>query len=129
MGSLIVYCALTVTFFTLRGNGQFTGVLVAPNADLAMHGGGNSDQDFCGSLMVNSVRLNGHFSFHWDEALGRMNSDNGARFIAKNWDEIPKRKSTRGGGMGTTLGWFPRYATGNVLVRAVPPGGWVSAVD
>ncbi len=74
-GSLIVYCAPTVTSFTLNGNGQFTGVLVAPNADLAMHGGGNSDQDFCGSLMVNSVGLNGHFKFHWDEALGRMNSD------------------------------------------------------
>ena len=83
-GSLIVYCAPTVTSFTLNGNGQFTGVLVAPNADLAMNGGGNSDQDFCGSLMVNSVRLNGHFKFHWDEALGRMASDNDARYLVKS---------------------------------------------
>ena len=88
-GSLIVYCAPTVTSFTLNGNGQFTGVLVAPNADLAMHGGGNSDQDFCGSLMVNAVSLNGHFKFHWDEALGRMNSANNARYLVKSWDEIP----------------------------------------
>jgi len=88
-GSLIVYCAPTVTSFTLNGNGQFTGVLVAPNADLAMHGGGNSDQDFCGSLMVNSVGLNGHFKFHWDEALGRMASVNNARYLVKSWDEIP----------------------------------------
>jgi hypothetical protein len=88
-GSLLVYCAPTVTSFTLNGNGQFTGVLVAPNADLAMHGGGNSEQDFCGSLMVNSVGLNGHFKFHWDEALGRMLSANNARYLVKSWDEIP----------------------------------------
>jgi hypothetical protein len=88
-GSLLIYCAPTVTSFTLNGNGQFTGVLVAPNADLAMHGGGNSDMDFCGSLMVNSVGLNGHFKFHWDESLGRMNSINNARYLVKSWDEIP----------------------------------------
>jgi hypothetical protein len=88
-GSLIVYCAPSVTSFTLNGNGQFTGVLVAPNADLALHGGGNSEQDFCGSLMVNNARLNGHFHFHWDEALGRMESDNDARYLVKSWNEIP----------------------------------------
>ena len=88
-GSLIVYCAPTVTAFTLNGNGQFTGVLVAPNADLALNGGGNSEQDFSGSLMVNNVRLNGHFNFHWDEALGRMLSDNGARYLVQTWNEIP----------------------------------------
>jgi hypothetical protein len=54
-----------------------------------MNGGGSSDQDFSGSLMVNAVRLNGHFKFHWDEALEHMNSDNDARFLAKSWDEIP----------------------------------------
>jgi hypothetical protein len=88
-GSLIVYCAPTVTSFTLNGNGQFTGVLVAPNANLDLNGGGNSEQDFSGSLMVNNVRLNGHFKFHWDEALGNMKSDNDARFLAKSWNEIP----------------------------------------
>jgi hypothetical protein len=88
-GSLILYCAPTVTSFVLNGNGQFTGVLVAPNADLAMHGGGNSDQDFCGSLMVNSVGMNGHFKFHWDEALGHMQSDNAARYLVRSWNEIP----------------------------------------
>ena len=87
-GSLLLYCAPSVTSFTLNGNGQFTGVLVAPNADLAMHGGGSSDQDFCGALMVNSVTLNGHFGFHWDEALGNMKSDNGARYLVTSWNEI-----------------------------------------
>jgi hypothetical protein len=86
-GSLIIYCAPTVTSFTLNGNGQFTGVLVAPNADLKMNGGGNSYEDFMGSLMVNSVVLNGHFRFHWDEALGRMRSL--GRMLVTTWDEIP----------------------------------------
>jgi hypothetical protein len=88
-GSLLIYCAPSVTSFTLNGNGQFTGVLVAPNANLAMHGGGNSDEDFCGSLMVNSASLNGHFKFHWDESLGHMYSVNNARYLVKSWDEIP----------------------------------------
>jgi len=87
-GSLIIYCAPTVTSFTLNGNGQFTGVLVAPNAALAMHGGGNSDEDFCGSLLVNNVQMNGHFHFHWDESLGKMKSNNGSRWMAKTWNEI-----------------------------------------
>ena len=88
-GSLLIYCAPTVTSFTMNGNGQFTGVLVAPNADLALNGSGNVQQDFSGALMVNNVRLNGTFKFHWDEALGRMKKDKDARFLVKTWNEIP----------------------------------------
>lgn len=85
-GNFIVYSALSVTTFTLDGNGEFTGVLVAPNANLTMNGGGFSMQDFTGALMVNSVTMNGHFNFHYDEALGRL-GDNG-RFLIKSWQEI-----------------------------------------
>ena len=87
-GSLLIYCAPTVTSFTLNGNGQFTGVLVAPNANLAMNGGGSSDEDFSGSLMVNNVSLNGHFNFHWDEALAKLNAPIDARYLVKSWNEI-----------------------------------------
>ena len=85
-GSMIVYCAPSVTSFTLNGNGEFTGVLVAPNASLVMNGGGSSAQDFCGALMVKSVRMNGHFQFHYDEALSRTPSN--GRFLITSWDEI-----------------------------------------
>lgn len=85
-GDFIVYCAPSVTSFTLNGNGEFTGVLVAPNADVTMNGGGNSDQDFTGALMVNSVRMNGHFKFHYDEALSRMQGN--GRYLITSWDEI-----------------------------------------
>ncbi len=85
-GSFIVYAAPSVTSFTLNGNGECTGVVVAPNADLKLNGGGNSDQDFCGSMMVNSIRLNGHFKFHYDEALKRTPGN--GRFLIASWDEI-----------------------------------------
>ncbi len=85
-GNFIVYCADTVTSFTLNGNGEFTGVLVAPNAAVTMNGGGNSDQDFTGALMVSSVRMNGHFKFHYDEALGRMGGN--GRFLITSWAEV-----------------------------------------
>jgi hypothetical protein len=62
-------------------------VLVAPNADLRMNGGGSSYEDFIGALIVKSVTMNGHFKFHYDEALESLR-DNG-RFTMEQWDEIP----------------------------------------
>ena len=86
-GSFVVFCAPTVTSFSLAGNGQFTGVLVAPNASVALKGGGNNNQDFSGILMANSLTLNGHFSFHYDEAL-QGNSSFG-RYLITSWNEVP----------------------------------------
>ncbi len=86
-GSLTIYAAPTVTSITLNGNGQFTGVLVAPYANLTLNGGGSSDEDFCGSVMVNSATLNGHFSFHYDESLS--SGDTSGRYLVKTWNEIP----------------------------------------
>ena len=86
-GSFVVYCAPSVTSFTLAGNGQFTGVLVAPNADVSLKGGGNNNEDFCGMLMANSLTMNGHFSFHYDEAL--LASASNLRFLITSWNEIP----------------------------------------
>jgi hypothetical protein len=85
-GNFIVYGAPSVTTFTLNGNGEFTGVIVAPNADAQLNGGGNVVQDFIGALMVNSVKMNGHFKFHYDEALARMPAT--GRFLITSWDEI-----------------------------------------
>ena len=31
--------------------------------------------------------MNGHFSFHYDEALGRLS--NNPRLLVTSWDEIP----------------------------------------
>jgi hypothetical protein len=85
-GNFIVYCAPSVTDLTLNGNGEFTGVLIAPNAAVKLNGGGNSDEDFIGALMAKTIRLNGHFKFHYDEALSRMEAN--GRFLITSWDEV-----------------------------------------
>src|SRR5882672_783086 len=54
---------------SLSGNGQFTGAIYAPNADLSLGGGGNEVWDFVGSSVTRSVTLNGHYNFHYDEQL------------------------------------------------------------
>jgi len=86
-GAFILYAAPSVTSFTLTGNGKFTGVLVLPGVNVTLNGSGSGEQDFCGSIMAKSVTLTGHFNFHYDEALRRM--DNLGRYLVKTWDEIP----------------------------------------
>ena len=82
----ILYCAPSVTSFSLGGNGQFSGIVVAPNVNLTMNGGGNNSMDYSGCLMVNSVTMNGHMNFHYDEALGNIGGN--GRFLITAWNEI-----------------------------------------
>jgi hypothetical protein len=84
--SFIVFCPPSVTSFSFSGNGQFTGVFVAPNAYLNLSGGGSGNEDFCGCVMMSSIHMNGHFSFHWDEGLVRANIN--GRFLVKSWNEV-----------------------------------------
>ena len=74
------------TSITLSGNGTLTGVIYAPNADFSLKGGGNSDQDFVGASVTKSVTMNGHFKFHYDEALSRLGSS--GAFQITSWNEI-----------------------------------------
>jgi len=68
------------------GNAAYTGTIYAPHASLKGHGGGNDDFDMSGSAIVNSVTMNGHFVFHYDEALGRTGLADG--FKISSWQEI-----------------------------------------
>jgi len=83
----VVLAAPSVTTVRLDGNGSFTGVLIAPNGNINLNGSGNNVYDFIGSLMVNTVTMNGHFNFHYDEALGRLPLT--GRFLIGSWDEVP----------------------------------------
>jgi hypothetical protein len=83
----ILYCAPTVTSFSLGGNAGFNGVLVAPSVDLTLNGSGSTPIDFIGAAMVNSATLNGHFKFHYDECLS--NYKNNPRYLITAWNEIP----------------------------------------
>jgi hypothetical protein len=89
--NFIMYCAPSVTSFNFNGNGEFIGVICAPNAAATMNGGGKLNNDFEGALVANSVTMNGHFSFHYDEALARLS--NTGRLLITSWDEIDPKVS------------------------------------
>lgn len=76
----------TNTALSFGGNGSFTGVVYAPNANFTLGGGGNDIHDFIGSSVTKTVTMNGHFHFHYDESLA--NSQWARGYIVVSWDEI-----------------------------------------
>jgi hypothetical protein len=87
----VLYGDETVKTLSLGGNGSFTGILVAPEAVTNLNGGGGAGVggafDIIGCVMVKSVKMNGHYSFHYDEALSRLPGT--GRYLITSWDEIP----------------------------------------
>jgi len=73
------------TSLSLSGKSEFIGTILAPEANVQMNGGGNNI-GFVGSLMANSVKMNGGFSLHYDEALGNQPST--SRFLISSWNEV-----------------------------------------
>jgi hypothetical protein len=68
--SFIFYGTSNVTSLTNYGRfGGFTGVFIAPRADVQLHGGGVNLADFSGAFLVNSLTTYGNFNFHFDEHL------------------------------------------------------------
>ncbi len=84
-GALQIYTTTTQTI-SFSGNAQFYGCIFAPNAALVGNGGGNTQEDLCGSFVVNSVSSNGHMSFHYDEGLNNMTS--GKPWSLALWKEL-----------------------------------------
>jgi hypothetical protein len=75
-----------VTSMDISGNGEFTGILVAPNAALTLNGGGSSVTDFVGAIIASTIKMNGHYNFHYDEAL--RNYRGAGRYLITQWNEI-----------------------------------------
>ena len=71
---------------SMKASGEFTGGIYAPNAALRMSGGGSSIQNFVGACVVRSITVNGHYSFHYDEALGRFGPP--SDYVLISWIEI-----------------------------------------
>ncbi|MDB6039772.1 MAG: hypothetical protein JWM99_3613 [Verrucomicrobiales bacterium] len=76
----------TCTSITMHGNAAFTGTIYAPEANYDAGGGGNNTYDCVGAVIVNSVSMNGHFQFHYDENLGRSGPFNA--YVLNSWNEI-----------------------------------------
>ena len=74
------------TSLSMSGNAAFTGAIYAPSADLTLGGGGNTTYDFSGSSVSGTVRMNGHFNFHYDESLGETGPRRG--YVITSWNEI-----------------------------------------
>lgn len=74
------------TDISFSGNAAFTGVIYAPQAALKLNGSGSGDQDFVGATLTKTVQMNGHFHFHYDEALARTGPSRG--YIISGWEEI-----------------------------------------
>ncbi len=83
--SLAYYGTTNNTLVSFSGNAAFTGTIYAPEATINLAGGGSSTYDFVGAIVAKSVNVNGHFSFHFDEALLKT----GPTFIvASSWQEL-----------------------------------------
>lgn len=76
----------TNTGLSLSGNSAFVGTVYAPSAAFTLGGGGNNNYDFVGASVTGSVRMNGHYKFHYDESLGKFGPRRG--FTVTSWNEI-----------------------------------------
>ena len=74
------------TSLSFSGNAAFTGAIYAPSAAFTLGGGGKSMYDFVGASVTASVKMNGHFKFHYDENLGKNGPRRG--FTITSWNEI-----------------------------------------
>ena len=73
------------TSIAMSGNAAFTGTIYAPSAALTLGGGGSTRYDFVGSTITGSVKMNGHFQFHYDEALRGFGPRRG--YAVNSWEE------------------------------------------
>ena len=75
----------TNTSFEFKANASFTGTVYAPQANFTLGGGGNDAYDFVGACVVNTVKLNGHIHFHYDEDVRRLIP---GPYMAASWNEV-----------------------------------------
>ena len=60
--------------------------IYAPEAALTGNGGGNNNFDTSGAVVVNSVTLNGHWNFHYDEHLAMVGPTSHG-WVPRQWAE------------------------------------------
>jgi hypothetical protein len=73
------------TSLNLPSNGDFTGAIYAPSADLKLSGGGSTTLHFTGACVVRNITVNGIYKFHYDEALAKSGSQ---YFVIVSWIEL-----------------------------------------
>jgi hypothetical protein len=84
--NLTYYGTTNNTSISFTGNASFTGTMYAPEANIKLGGGGSNPYGVTGSIVGNTITLNGHFSFHYDENLLSGGPSRG--LVANSWQEL-----------------------------------------
>ncbi len=84
--NFMFYGLPTLKNLTLPSNGEFCGGIYAPSTDFQLSGGGTSDVNFCGACVARAIKVNGHYLFHYDEALSSFGPP--AKFVIVSWVEL-----------------------------------------
>ena len=84
--NLTVYGLTNNTSITLGGNAGFTGVIYAPHAAFTFNGGGSTPLDVMGSVVADSITMNGKSQTHYDESLAKVPV--GASYVVTAWKEL-----------------------------------------
>jgi hypothetical protein len=74
-----------VTSISWGGSSTFIGDIYAPEADMTLTGGG-SGNNFMGASVTKTLTLNGHFSYHFDEALLKYGPKR--PYVPASWQEM-----------------------------------------
>lgn len=77
----------SITDWSISGNGQWNGIIYAPNSNLTFNGGGNNG-DAYGAMGANSITFNGHTKFHFDESLQIPGIVFGGSYSLIAWEEV-----------------------------------------
>jgi len=71
---------------SMSGNDAMLATIYAPSAVLTLSGGGSDVIDYQGACVAKSIKLNGHFKFHYDENLAKAGPLRA--FVAGSWTEL-----------------------------------------
>jgi len=84
-GAFLYFGLPSNTAIDFGGNAAFVGAIYAPQAEFTLGGGGNDTFDFIGASVTKSVKMNGHYNFHYDENLANIGPSRG--FVPTAWAE------------------------------------------
>jgi len=84
--SFSYYGLPTNTSIDFGSNANFCGAIFAPEAYFSLGGGGSSSYDFVGKAFAQTLKMNGHYNFHFDESLRVTQLATG--YVASSWDEL-----------------------------------------
>ena len=76
----------TNTSVDFGSNANFCGNIYAPEAYFSLGGGGSTTYDFVGKAFAQTLKMNGHYNFHFDESLRVTQLASG--YVACSWDEL-----------------------------------------